>query len=94
MAASTSPRLCQPCVGALRRGEAEAVSYTTRWDAAQTRAAKLGVMRAWCAQAGGWLSGDMAELPGDLPDCLALNEMLRHCRNLGVKVCRQPEARP
>ena len=35
MAASTSPRLRQPCVGALRRGEAEAASYTTRWDPAR-----------------------------------------------------------
>jgi hypothetical protein len=34
MAASTSPHLRQPCVGALRRGEAEAASYTTRGDSA------------------------------------------------------------
>jgi putative transposase len=33
MAASTSPRLGQPCGRALRRGEAETASYTTTWGA-------------------------------------------------------------
>jgi hypothetical protein len=43
-------------------------------------------VQAWLAEAGGWLSGDQAQLPGDLPDCLARRELLRHCKNLGVQV--------
>jgi predicted P-loop ATPase len=61
-------------------------AWSPRLLQARSREDKLDVVQAWLAEAGGWLSGDQAQLPGDLPDCLARRELLRHCKNLGVQV--------
>ena len=62
-------------------------SWSPRLLQARGRDDKLDVMQTWIERAGGWLSGDQAQLPSDLPDCLARRELLRHCKSLGVQVC-------
>jgi predicted P-loop ATPase len=61
-------------------------AWSPRFLKARTHEERLDLLRQWVAAAAGRMVDDsMAELP-NLPAGLARNELLRQCRNLGVRV--------
>jgi hypothetical protein len=61
-------------------------SWSPRFLKARTHEERLDLLRQWVAAAAGRMVNDAtAELP-NLPAGLARNELLRQCRNLGVRV--------
>ena len=61
-------------------------AWSPRFLKARTHEERMDLLRQWVAAAGGRMVNDAtAELP-DLPACLARNDLLRQCRNLGVRV--------
>jgi hypothetical protein len=69
-------------------------SWSPRFLKVRTHEERLELLRQWVTAAAGRMVNDAtAELP-ELPDGLALRELRRHCKNLGVRVRTVTEVRP